>query len=129
MMATAKRGTAKPKVGDFTGKQRETLIEENAAEVAEKAKQVSMATAAQAEEFASQIHDAKHPESVTVVDEVEDLGGVEKSDSAMVVVRVNEDIEDMTYGYGNTYSMKAGGQYRVPKAVADHLERKGLVWH
>ena len=95
-MATAKRATSKPKVGDFTGKQRETLIEENAAEVAEKAKQVSMATAAQAEEFAANIHEAKHPESVTIVDEVEDLGGVEKSDSAQVVVRVNEDIEDLS---------------------------------
>lgn len=128
-MAAAKKATSKPKVGDFTGKQREALIEENAAEVAERAKQVSMATAAEAEKFASEIHDAKHPESPTVVDEVEDLGGVNKEETAFVVVRVNEDIDEMTYGYGNTYSMKAGGQYRVPKNVADHLERKGLVWH
>jgi len=127
-MAAAKRATSKPKVGDFTGKQREALIEENAAEVAERAKQVSMATAEQARQFDETIHDARHPESV-VVDEVQDLGAVEKAEEEMVVVRVNEDIDDMTYGYGNTYTMEAGGKYRVPRKVADHLERLGLVWH
>lgn len=128
-MAAAKRATSKPKSGDFTGQQREALIEENAAEVAERANQVSMATAAQAREFEETIHDAKHPESVTIVNEVEDLGSVDRADEEIVVIRVNEDIDDMTYGYGNTYTMQAGGQYRVPKKVADHLERLGLVWH
>ena len=126
-MAAARKSTA-TKAGDFTGRQRDELIKKNAEELAEKANQVSMATAAKAKEFAEGVHDPRHPESVTIVDEVEDLG-VQTNEAAMVEIRVNEDIDSMTYGYGNTYTMQAGARYRVPKAVADHLERKGLVWH
>lgn len=124
----AQARTAKPKSGDYSGNQRQKLMEENAAEVAERAEQMSMATAKAAQEFDDTVHDARVSPTV-IVDEVEDLGGVETAESAQVEIRVNEDIDEMTYGYGNTYTMKAGGRYRVPREVADHLEGLGLVWH
>ena len=124
----AKAATPRVKSGDFTGKQREDMMKENAAEVVERSKQVSMATAQQAKEFAENVHDPRTHTDV-IVEDVEDMGGVTMSDQGSVVIRVNEDIDEMTFGYGNTYTMKAGGQYRVPKPVADHLESLGLQWH
>lgn len=60
---------------------------------------------------------------------VDDGGAVRQVEDQTQVIRVNEDIEDVTIGAGNTYNFEAGRQYRVPKAVADHLEEKGYVWH
>lgn len=54
--------------------------------------------------------------------------GVQVAQKSSEVVRVNEDIS-MTYGAGNHYDFEAGKKYRVPKAVAKHLEEKGLIWH
>lgn len=125
----AKAPTARVKQGDFTGKQREAAMKENAEEVAVRSEQMSMATAQQAQEFSDNVHDARRPDETIIVDDIEDLGGVDLNEQAKVVIRVNEDIEEMTYGYGNTYDMKAGGQYQVPKEVAAHLESLGLVWH
>lgn len=59
-----------------------------------------------------------------------DLGVQEVGRSEQTaVIRVNEDLPDMTFGVGNHYSFEVGKQYRVPKDVADHLEEKGYVWH
>lgn len=125
----ATKATPRVKAGDFTGKQREAAQKEHAAEMTEKSKQLSMATANEAQAFDDNVHDARNPESPTIIDEIEDAGSVDMSQKASVIIRVNEDIDDMTYGYGQTYSMKAGGQYRVPKDVADHLETLQLIWH
>jgi len=62
--------------------------------------------------------------------EVEDLG-----DEPIIVedeyvnIRVNTDIEEMTYGVNNTFSLARGKQYRVSRHLARHLESKGLVYH
>lgn len=45
-----------------------------------------------------------------------------------VVITVAADLEDVTLGYGNIYSFKEGGKYRVPRWIAEHLEERGLVW-
>lgn len=45
-----------------------------------------------------------------------------------VVIRVNCDLEDVTLGYGNTYTFAEGRKYRVPLWIAEHLEERGLVW-
>lgn len=45
-----------------------------------------------------------------------------------VVVRVNADLEEVTLGYGRTYSFLEGRRYRVPRWVAQHLEERGLTW-
>lgn len=51
--------------------------------------------------------------------------------SSMVTIRVDADIEDMTYGMlngePNNYTFKEGLQYRVPVGVAEHLNERGLI--
>lgn len=50
----------------------------------------------------------------------------------MVVVRINESIEDMSYvagGRRQSYTFEQGKQYRVPIEIARELERNGKVWH
>lgn len=51
--------------------------------------------------------------------------------SSMVTVRVDQDIDDMTYGMHNgepnNYTFKEGLQYRIPLPVAEHLNDRGLV--
>jgi hypothetical protein len=75
-------------------------------------------------------HKPKRSASTTKLTEVEDLG-----DEPILVeeeyrtIRVNTDIEDMTYGVGNTFSMVRGKRYRVQREIAQHLESKGLVFH
>jgi len=43
------------------------------------------------------------------------------------VIRVVEDIENMTLGAGNNYSFKAGQKYSVTQQVATHLREKGYL--
>jgi hypothetical protein len=117
---------AKPKATDFTGREREKLQKEHAEELALRAQEMSMASVAAAEAAANTVTDLTQSAPV-VIDSVEEVE-INLS-SATVVIRVNEDIEDMTFGVGNNYSFKAGQKYKVPKNVADHLEEKGYVWH
>jgi hypothetical protein len=50
---------------------------------------------------------------------------------AQVKVRIDEDVEDMTFGMvngePNNFTFKEGFVYEVPIALADHLESRGLV--
>ena len=116
----------KTRASDLTGRNREKLQKEHAEEIARRADEISTATAAQAEADANSVTDLTGTTPV-VVDSVEE---VEASLSeSTVVIRVNEDIDDMTLGVGTLYTFKMGQKYKVPKAVADHLEEKGFVWH
>jgi len=45
------------------------------------------------------------------------------------VIRVNTDIEQMTYGVGNEYTFLRGRRYRVPKHLYQWLESRGVVYH
>jgi hypothetical protein len=45
------------------------------------------------------------------------------------VVRVNTDIEEMTYGAEHTYTFLRGRRYRVPRGLYDWLESRGVVYH
>lgn len=51
--------------------------------------------------------------------------------SSMVTVRLDSDIENMTYGMvngePNNYNFKEGLAYKVPLSVAEHLNERGLV--
>jgi hypothetical protein len=51
--------------------------------------------------------------------------------SSMVTIRVDADIEDMTYGMvngePNNFNFKEGLAYRVPLAVAEHLNERNLI--
>ena len=115
------------KQNDFTGRQAAELAAEAAEEQKQKAEQMAMMTAQKEQEFSESVFDVTQtPAAPTVIDEVVEVG-VEMADDS-IVVRVAEDVENMTYGYGNTYEFKAGGKYRVPKGVADRLQSLGLLY-
>lgn len=42
------------------------------------------------------------------------------------LIRSLYDVEDVTIGYGNTFTFREGYRYKVPRWVASHLEEKGL---
>lgn len=119
---------ATPKANDFTGRERARLQKEHAEELSLRAEQMSMATAAAAADAANSITDLTgRPDAPVVIDSVEEVE-INVSE-AVVVIRVNEDIDEMTLGVGNNYTFKAGQKYKVAKHVADHLEEKGYIWH
>jgi hypothetical protein len=45
------------------------------------------------------------------------------------VIRVNTDIEEMTYGIGNTLTFLRGRRYRVPQHLYAWLESRGVIYH
>jgi hypothetical protein len=121
-------GRQTKKQGDFTGRQAAAEAAKAAQDKKTRDAEIAMINAAEKEEFDNSIFDVtKDPSQPIVVDEVVEVG-VEMADDS-VVVRVAEDIDNMTVGYKNNYTFKAGGKYQVPKAVADRLEHLGLLWH
>jgi hypothetical protein len=48
-------------------------------------------------------------------------------DGGYRILRVNTDIDQMTYGAGNTFSLERGKRYRVSADLYDWLASKGLV--
>lgn len=118
---------AKAKAGDVTGRQREELIKEQAAEQARRADEVTMATATEAARLETEVLDlSTKPDQPTLIDEVEDLG-VDLADNT-TIIRVAEDMDMVTIGSGNHYSFKAGQKYKVPANVASHLQEKGYLY-
>lgn len=62
--------------------------------------------------------------------EVQDLGPEPVTvESEWRVIRVNTDIEDMTYGVGTSYTFLRGRRYRVPYPLYQWLESRGVVYH
>jgi hypothetical protein len=118
---------AKAKTGDVTGRQREELIKEQAAEQARRADEVTMATVDKAARLETEVLDlSAKPDQPTLIDEVEDLG-VDLADNT-TIIRVAEDMDMVTIGSGNHYSFKAGQKYKVPANVAAHLQEKGYLY-
>lgn len=118
---------AKAKVTDVTGRQREAQIKANAEALAQRANEMSMATAEEAYKTETEVLDLTKPStSPTVIDEVESVG-VDLADDTEVI-RVAEDLDFVTIGAGNNYSFKAGKKYKVPKHVAAHLKEKGYLY-
>jgi len=62
--------------------------------------------------------------------EVQDLGPEPMTvESEWRVIRVNTDIEDMTFGIGNQLTFLRGRRYRVPRDLYNWLESRGVVYH
>ena len=120
--------TARAKVQDHTGRQKEALAKEHAEELAQRKEEIALANAAEAERINNDVIDVtERPEAPTViVDSVEEVG-VGLADNT-VIIRVSEDVIEMTYGAGNNYTFLAGRKYKVPAYIADHLEEKGYLW-
>jgi len=114
---------AKAKPSDVTGRVREAMVEANLEEMQGRASSMSMATAEAQIKLETEVVDATVPDRQTViVDEPTVL-----SNDADVVIRVVEDIENMTLGSGNNYNFKKGQKYKVTKHVAQHLQEKGYL--
>jgi outer membrane translocation and assembly module TamA len=113
----------KAKPTDVTGRKREAMVEANIDAMQDAANTMSMATAEARVKLETEVIDATKPDRQTViVDEPTII-----SDDAEVVIRVVEDIENMTLGSGNNYNFKAGQKYKVTKHVAQHLQEKGYL--
>jgi hypothetical protein len=62
--------------------------------------------------------------------EIEDLGEEPiVVEDEWRIIRVNTDVEDMTYGVGNTLTFLRGRRYRVPQHLYEWLESRGVVYH
>lgn len=116
---------SKVKPTDVTGRKREQQIAENAEAMQESANKMSMATAEAQIKLETEVIDATTPDRQTVIVDEPTIISSGKEDT--VVIRVIDDIENMTLGVGNTYSFKAGQKYQVTRNVARHLEQKGYL--
>ena len=113
----------KSKPTDVTGRKREQLVAASLEEMQERANSMSMATAEAQIKLETEVIDATVPERQTVIVDEPTI----TSSDAEVVIRVVEDIENMTLGSGNNYNFKAGQKYKVTKHVAQHLQEKGYL--
>ena len=117
--------TARPKATDFTGRERERLIKENADAIKVAQENMSIITAIEDEKLATQVTDFTEPQP-TIIDSVESVGVALHEE--WEVIQVMEDLEQVTVGVGNNYDFKVGQKYKVPTNVANHLREKGYVW-
>jgi hypothetical protein len=111
---------------DATGRAAEQASKKNAAELKKRKEELSIASQVESESLEKDIFAPKNPDAPLVLDEIENVGVSTAGD--MVVIRTITDIDDMSYGVGNTYTFKAGVKYRVPKSLADYLEQLGYIW-
>jgi hypothetical protein len=111
---------------DATGAAAEKAAKKNAAELRKRQDEISIAAQIEAESLEKDVFDPKQPDAPLVLDEIENVGVSTAGD--MVVIRTITDIEDMTYGVGNSYTFKAGVKYRVPSGLARYLEDLGYIW-
>ena len=111
---------------DATGKAAEQAAKKNAEALKKRKEEISIATQIEAESLEKDVFDPKKPDAPLVLDDIENVGVSTAGD--FVVIRTITDIEDMTYGVGNTYTFKAGVKYRVPAGLANYLEQLGYIW-
>jgi ferritin-like protein len=111
---------------DATGRAAELAAKANAKVLADRAEEISISRQAEAESLERDVFDAKNPDQPIFIDEIEEVGVSVNNDK--VVIRTHHDIEDMTFGVGNTYSFKAGVKYSVPRELAAYLNQLGYTW-
>ena len=111
---------------DATGRAAEEAAKKNAAELQKRKDEISISRAAEEELLETAVFDPKKPDEPILLDEIEEVGVSVNNDK--VVIRTHQDIEDMTYGVGNTYTFKAGVKYSVPRDLADYLQDLGYIW-
>jgi hypothetical protein len=136
---------------DLTGVRKQQLEMQHAADLATREAEIATATVAAYKQRADEVVDysqggASAPGTAPgeVVEEVPEEIEVE---APVVRIRVNAPIEDMVFGRavghpgdpenglapvpGNLqfYNFEEGVQYDVPRALAEHLERIGYLYH
>lgn len=111
---------------DATGRAAEQAAKKNAAELKKRQDEIALSRAAEEELLETAVFDPKKPDQPILLDEIEEVGVTVNNEK--VIIRTITDIEDMTYGVGNTYTFKANVKYSVPKDLAEYLERLGYIW-
>ena len=136
---------ARKRAADYTGQQTTKLQEERKAEVIEASQRVALVNAQQkaAKEEIIDYTDSNEPLPVVEIRQAE-------VNTPFRMIRVNQDIDQMTYGRKvidsgdydnpdlslrrpaimgpvNMYSFAEGQLYRVPKEVAEHLNDRGYI--
>lgn len=111
---------------DATGRAAEDAAKRNAAELAARAEEISISRQAEVTSLENDTFDPKHPDQPILIDEIEEVGVSVNNDK--VTIRTITDIEDMTYGVGNTYTFKQGVKYLVPRDLAEYLQMHGYLW-
>ena len=111
---------------DATGRAAEQTAKKNAAELKKRQDEIAISRAAEEELLETAVFDPKKPDAPILLDEIEEVGVAINNEK--VVIRTITDIEEMTYGVGNTYTFKANVKYSVPKDLADYLEGLGYIW-
>ena len=111
---------------DATGRAAELAAKANAKALQDRAEEISISRQVEAESLERDVFDPKKPDAPIFIDEIEEVGVSVNNDK--VVIRTHQDIEDMTFGVGNTYSFKAGVKYSVPRELAAYLGQLGYTW-
>ena len=111
---------------DATGLAAEKAAKKNAKILQDRKDEISIAAQVEAESLENDVFDPKHPDTPLVLDEIVNVGVSATND--YVIIRTITDIDDMTFGVGNHYTLKAGVKNRVPRALADYLEELGYIW-
>lgn len=112
---------------DATGRAVEDAAKKNAAELKRRKDEISISRAAEEELLETAVFDPKRPDQPIIIDEIETVG-ITTASKKTTIIRTITDIEQMTYGVGNTFDFKAGVKYEVPVDLADYLERLGYIW-
>lgn len=117
-----------PKAGDFTGRQKQKLSKKAADELKARQEEITLSEQVEEEKLKTEVVDytTDEVEAPVIVDSVEEVGVTLADDT--VIIRVTEEIIDMTFGAGNILSFSPGRKYKVPADLASHLEDKGYVW-
>jgi len=111
---------------DATGRAAEVAAKKNAKALQDRKEEISIAAQVEAETLENNVFDPTNATAPIVLDEIENVGVSTANNS--VIIRTITDIDDMTYGVGNTLSFKAGVKYRVSPDLANYLEELGYIW-
>lgn len=111
---------------DATGRAAEQAAKKNAKALQDRKDEISIAAQVEAETLENNVFDPTNATAPIVLDEIENVGVSTANNS--VIIRTITDIDDMTYGVGNTLSFKAGVKYRVSPDLANYLEELGYIW-
>lgn len=113
---------AKARPRDFTGAQKAKLASEHAEELKAREKEIAMMAETEAEA-------RKEVVDLTADREVEVEQVTPTVKPKHMTMRVNDKLEQMTYGVGNYFDFEPGTTYKVPVDLYEHLDALGYVWH
>lgn len=146
--ASASKTRANPR--DLTGKRKQELEAQAAEELAQREAEMALATQTAQLRRENEVVDYSQggfssPGGVSA--EVEEIPEEIEVQDPVVTIRVNAPIEDMTFGRTiehpgdpekgipaitgplQFYNFEEGVTYRVPRPLAEHLDRLGYLWH